>query len=102
RLRPERGRPVPAAHGSRAIGFHYRYAIDLDVEGPRPAWNAQKDPRRTFYREVPRIHFVDLAEVGHIRAVDVAFEHMRHGRAGALQASLHLIEHDLGLAFDGL
>src|SRR5437773_249494 len=40
--------------------------------------------------------------MGRIRAVDVALDHPRHGRAGRLQTAPHLIEHDLRLPREGL
>ena len=42
---------------------HHCYAINLDIERPRPRGNVQKDARRGLRRKVSRINIIELLEV---------------------------------------
>jgi len=74
--------------------------VDLDVEWPREAWNAEKDARWRFRMEIPRVYVVELSEVGRIRAIHVALDHALHRRPGSFQTPLHLIKDDFGLLLE--
>jgi len=87
--------PAPMRRGSDDCD-----AINLDIEWPREARNAQKDARWRFLREIARINVVEPAEVGRIRAIDIALDHPLHGRPGGLQAPLHLVKDDFGLLLE--
>src|SRR5262245_13452598 len=79
-----------------------RNTIDHDVERARKRRHAQEDPRRRLHGEVTRVDLVEGRELRRVGAVDVALHHALQGRASGLQAALHLLEHDLGLAREGL
>src|SRR6516162_3068012 len=75
-------------------------AIDLHVERAVPGRHADEAARRRVRREIPRVNRIDRLEMRRVRAIHGALDDPVERRAGLGQAELHLLEHDLGLAFD--
>src|SRR5262249_60221198 len=75
-------------------------AVDLHVEWTVPGRHADEAARRGVRGEIPRVDRIDGLEMRRVRAIHVALDDPVERRAGRGQAELHLLEHDLGLAFD--
>src|SRR6266436_1447262 len=75
-------------------------AIDLHVERAVPGRHADEAARRRIRRKIPRVDRIDGLEMRRIGAIHGALDDLVERRAGRGQAELHLLEHELGLAFD--
>src|SRR6516164_7828082 len=75
-------------------------AIDLHVERTVPGRHADEAARRRVRGKIPRVNRIDRLEMRRVRAIYGALDDPVERRAGLGQAELHLLEHDLGLAFD--
>ena len=54
------------------------YAVDLDVEVPRPRRHADKNAGRGIFRKISRIDGVDRRKLFNRRAIDIALENVFH------------------------
>jgi len=81
--------------------FYRGDAVDFDVEGARPGWDVDKDAGRGIGGEELGVDGIDGGEVVDGGTIDVAFEDVVKVGAGGFEATLHLLEDELGLAFDG-
>src|SRR5580765_3136338 len=75
--------------------------VDLDIELLRPRADDAEHARRLLFGEVTAIDAIHLVEVSAVRDVDGALQHVLQGRAGRLEADLHVVEHHLRLLLDG-
>src|SRR6516165_659509 len=75
-------------------------AVDLHVERTVPGRHADEAARRWVRGEIPRVDRIDGLEMRRVGAIHGALDDPVERRAGRGQAELHLLEHDLGLAFD--
>jgi NAD(P)-dependent dehydrogenase (short-subunit alcohol dehydrogenase family) len=81
--------------------FYRGDAVDFDVEGTGPVGDVDKDAGGRIGGEEFGVDGINGREVVDGGTVDVAFEDVVEVGAGSFEATLHLLEDELGLAFDG-
>jgi len=81
--------------------FYRGDAVDFDVEGAGPVGDIDKDAGGGIGGEEFGVDGINGREVVDGGTVDVAFEDVVEVGAGSFEATLHLLEDELGLAFDG-